>query len=385
MQSGNVPDQIEFDRPKKYETVEVLGRGACGQTVHIRDSDMDVNLVVKKYCPIVSKSAQPKFFQELIDRFRDEARILFQLNHPNIVRVYNFFDYADQDTAYIIMEHVSGTDIVAYIKDNPLNFDHVFERTLSGFEHLESKDVLHRDIRPLNILVTEHGDPKIIDFGFGKQNRPEESSYEKSISLEWWCDPPSDFNDGIYDAQTEVYFVGKLFEFIIAEAKLYGSKYTQIVKRMCALSRSDRLLCFADAMLALNETRFNEIEFSIPEKLAYREFVDELFGVFISIQSSSTYKKDSEMIIEELEILYKSSMLEQFVPDPSKVSRVFVQGSYTYSKRSVVTVSKLDAFLRLLKGLTGSKREIVLANVFGKLDAIDRTFPDLNLDDEIPF
>lgn len=150
MTNAKIRTEIEFNRPKKYKTIRELGRGACGETVLVQDEEMGVGLVIKKYRPIVSMKSHPKLFQELISRFRDEARILFQLNHANIVRVYNYYDYSEHNTSYIIMEHVSGSDIESFIKNNPLNFDAVFEKTISGFEHLEGKGILHRDIRPAN-------------------------------------------------------------------------------------------------------------------------------------------------------------------------------------------------------------------------------------------
>ncbi|MEM8634059.1 MAG: protein kinase, partial [Pseudomonadota bacterium] len=126
MTSDQLPEEIAFNRPNKFKTVDILGHGACGQTVHIQDQDMGIDLVAKKYSPIVSKEENPELFGELMSRFRDEARILFQLNHPNVVRVYNFFDYTDLDTSYIIMEHISGENIADYITNNPLQFDNVF-------------------------------------------------------------------------------------------------------------------------------------------------------------------------------------------------------------------------------------------------------------------
>ena len=237
--------EIEFNRPKKYRTLRVLGHGACGETVLIRDDDMGVDLVVKKYRPSFGITPSEPEFSELMERFREEARILFQLNHPNIVRVYNFFDYKEHETAYIIMEHIEGTDIETHVKNNPLNFDSIFEKVIGGFEHLESKGILHRDIRPLNLLVSNRGEPKIIDFGFGKQIDISTRGPGKSISLNWWCETPPEFQYSVYDTQTEVYFVGKLFEHVMVTNSLDGSKHAPTISRMCAPPRDVRFKTFA--------------------------------------------------------------------------------------------------------------------------------------------
>ena len=349
---------------------------------------MNVDLVVKKYCPVVTQESNPELFKNLMDRFRDEARILFQLNHPNIVRVFNFFDYQKQKTSYIVMEFVSGTDIETYIEQNPLSFDVIFEKVISGFEHLEIKGILHRDIRPTNLMVTDSGEPKIIDFGFGKAIDLDAEDEGKSISLNWWCEVPPEFANSIYDFQTEVYFVGKLFERILSDASLTGTKYAKMIAKMCAPSRGTRFESFGQIFTALNQELFETIEFSPQEIMLYRSFADELFGAFSEIDPNATYSRDASALIEELEALHKTVMLEEFLPDPAAICRVFVKGGFKYYKNLPINVELVDQFLRLLKGLTGNKREVVVANIGSRLDAIKRPGPRVftqDLDDQIPF
>lgn len=112
------------------------------------------------------------------------------------------------------MEHINGVDIENYLSDHEEKIDDVFTQTIDGFCYLEEINILHRDIRPYNILVDKSGLVKIIDFGFGKTIEYD-NDYDKSISLNLWCDPPNEFADKIYNFQTEIYFVGKLFDKII--------------------------------------------------------------------------------------------------------------------------------------------------------------------------
>ena len=390
MKSQSIRDEVEFNRPKKYRTIGVLGSGACGETVHIYDEDMGVDIVVKKYCPFFPKADDQKLFDQLIERFRDEARILFQLNHPNVVRVFNYYDYSEYDTAYILMEYISGADIVSHLKKAPLSFDQVFEKVVGGFEHLELKGILHRDIRPANILVTSEGEPKIIDFGFGKRFDLNQSDRGKSIDLNWWCEEPPEFADSIYDDQTEVYFVGKLFEHITNEVPVHGSKYEKLIARMSAKAREKRFVSFRQISKAINEERFDEVEFTEAEKNLYRRFVDQLREVFSEIDASSVYNKDASLLLDNLEALYKTVMLEQFLPEPVKLCRVFVSGTYRYYKNTEVSVDLMREFTRFLRAMTGEKRDIVIANIFSRLDAVPRPVPkpkdfDADFDDEIPF
>ncbi len=388
MKNRPLRQEIVFNRPKKYRTVRELGRGACGETLLVHDDDMDVELVVKKYCPVIDRKTDAGLYAELMERFRDEARILFQLNHPNIVRVFNYFDYTPQNTAYIVMEYISGSDVETYVKQNPLSFDFIFEKVIAGFEHLESEGILHRDIRPNNLLVTESGEPKIIDFGFGKRMDFDTELEGKSISLNWWCEKPPEFVNSIYNVQTEVYFVGKLFEHILLETSLSGSKYAPTIEKMCAPSLDRRFQSFQEIYNALNEELFEDIEFEPHEISTYRSFADQLEAVFSEINSGAAYARESSLIIEELEALRETVILEEFVPDPATVCRVFVKGGFRYFKNRTFEVELLSDFLKLLKSLTGNKREVVVANIASRLDAISRPKPrsfTQDLDDEIPF
>ena len=287
------------------------------------------------------------------------------------------------------MEYVCGEDVVEYLKNNPLNFEHVIERTLDGFEHLEENKILHRDIRPGNLLVSASGDPKIIDFGFGKQNGTNSSENGKSISINWWCATPPEFAEDVYDSQTEVYFVGKLFEYILSETKLTGSKYQSIINRMCEADRNRRFQTFALVNRELKKNKFEDISFSHEEKSVYRNFVGKVHAAFSEIGHNATYKTDAHVIIDEIESLYKSSMLEIEIPDTVKVCRIFVSGQYKYWKNQPIEVADLKGFLDLLKGMKSDKREIVIANIFNRLDSVKRGEPPnpftQALDDEIPF
>lgn len=380
----NVPMEVEFNRPAKYTRMEVLGAGACGETVRIRDEAMDAEFVAKKYCPVVSESDDANTFEELLRRFRDEARILFRLNHPNVVRVFNYFDYSEHKTSYIIMEYVEGSEILDFLKANPAAADRVFEGVVAGFGHLQLRGVLHRDIRPANILVSENGNPKIIDFGFGKQIEVDASAEEKSISLNWWCEIPPEFGEGIYDFQTEVYFVGKLFQLAVETCQLSDFKYLRLLGKMCEKDRARRTASFADIQREILRGKFSDLSFTETEISTYRAFAEELSELISSISADARLESDPQTIVSKLEELYRKTMLEETLVAPNKLAQIFVKGDFKYWTSAKVYVETMLKFLELLRGLSEEKKGIVLENLVLRLEAKERT-RDSYVDDEIPF
>ncbi|GAA0610176.1 protein kinase family protein [Thalassospira tepidiphila] len=386
MKTSRVKELIEFNRPQKYKFVKSLGNGACGETILMRDEEMGIDLVAKKYKPIIEKRKNPDLFRELLDRFRREAKILFQINHLNIVRVYSYFDYNESDTSYITMEYIQGDNIIKHIKSNPTRIGAIFEKTINGFSYLEEKKILHRDIRPDNILIDINGEPKIIDFGFGKESSGLETNIDKSISLNWWCEKPLEFNKGQYDTRTEIYFVGQLFAKAANDAHISEYDYAKIIAEMCDLNAEKRPKSFSDIKLEIAKTEYAETEFTDEEIQTYRLFSESLCEAISEIGTSSKYVTDTTEIIEGLEEVYKKNMLEERIHAPEKIIGIFVEGGFKFWKNEVFYTSTLEVFLKFLRKLSTEKQWLVLANLTSRLDGIKR-YQEKNAgwDDEIPF
>ncbi len=218
--------EINFLRQKEYKYVKDLGRGGLGQAILIEDEVINEKFVCKKYSPIYAEHKELYF-----KNFIQEIKLLHLLNHQNIVRVYNYYLYPEKHTGYILMEFIDGENIQDYISQNPDKINEIFEQVIDGFLHLEKINILHRDIRPQNILVTSNGLVKIIDFGFGKQIKFQDEDFDKSISLNWRYTPPHEFSQKIYDFKTELYFLGALFSEIVNELDLQFFKYKSVFEK----------------------------------------------------------------------------------------------------------------------------------------------------------
>ena len=150
---------VEFLRKKDLRFIDELGRGACGKTVLLHDNFIDEYFVCKKFMP-TDEGQKNQLFQN----FLREIKILHKLHHKNIVRIFHYYIYPEHCAGYILMEHVRGVDIENFLKQHPDMAADIFYQVVQGFSYLENHNILHRDIRPTNIIVSSNDTAKIIDF-----------------------------------------------------------------------------------------------------------------------------------------------------------------------------------------------------------------------------
>lgn len=372
---------IQFLRKRDYVLVKELGQGACGKTVLLHDVQIDEHFVCKKYVPFSETHRQ-----ELFANFVREIKLLHKIHHQNIVRVFNYYLYPDQFTGFILMEFVDGEDVDDYLTQFPEQTNEIFLQAISGFSYLERKGILHRDIRPGNVMVSDDGIVKIIDLGFGKEIRNSQD-FKKSITLNWWCDePPIEFENSRYDFGSEVYFVGKLFERIIQEREINHFKYANMLGRMCQRNPKTRIQSFVEIEKEIGSNQFYEIGFTDEEIESYRRFADSLCKHVTKIDSGAKYTDDLTLIQTKLNDVYRSCMLEQWVPDVVTILRCFIVGAYYYRQQaSQFPVVNLKDFVHLLKSSTDEKNRIILANLHTKLDAIPRYSESAPAPEDVPF
>lgn len=366
---------IEFVRSKDFKYIDEIGQGGTGRTVLLQDEIIDESFVCKKYSPLY-EAHKDLFF----DNFVDEIKILHRLYHKNVVRIFNYYLYPDKKTGYILMEYIKGEDIKTHISNNPQLLNDTFVQVISGFTYLEQNKILHRDIRPENILVSEKRTVKIIDFGFGKRINFEED-FDKSVSLNWRYTPPEDFSNKQYDFRTEVYFVGKLFEELIHENSIENFSYRTILNKMIKVDFNERISSFAHVEREILNEENVGIDFTEEEKNTYQVFASGLQSIFKKIEQDAKYETDIDKIISGLENIYQNSMLEDYIQNPNVLSRCFVNGAY-YFARPELDLFALKNFIRLLKSVSVDKKRVIINNLWQRLDTINRYEDET---DDLPF
>ena len=163
----------------RYKILEELGRGAMGIVYRAKDPALD-RVVALKTIVLSDEAEGRKDYQK---RFALEARAAGKLTHPNIVTTFDFGE--ESGLAYIAMELLEGVDLRERLKQGPLPTAEAVDIAVQvadglGFAH--ERGIVHRDIKPGNIMLLERGDVKIMDFGIARM-RSEDSKTSTGMVL----------------------------------------------------------------------------------------------------------------------------------------------------------------------------------------------------------
>ncbi len=373
------PEVISFIKQKDYKNLKWLGEGSFGLTLLLEDETINEKFVCKKYSPLLGVDKE-KYYKN----FLNEIKLMYKINHNNIVRVFSYYMYEKYYTGYVLMEYIDGVSINKFLNEHPEFVDDIFEQVIEGFSYLESKKILHRDIRSSNILVDYMGYVKIIDFGFGKQTINSKDFDRSFSSLNWWCPLPDDFQHQIYDFKTEIYFIGKLFEKLINDNEITSFNYYQLLAKMCEVNPNKRISSFE--LIKRNIQKNDDLDdlFSPEEIDTYQTFVDNLDNTIIGVYKDIKYYDDIDIIQKNLSDLCMKVMLEMYVPQNTLILNCFFNGSYRYNSYKIET-SVLKNFMRFFKSCTKDKKNIVINNLHTRFDSITRLNDDLLTDEEVPF
>lgn len=210
---------------ERYKITKKLGGGGMSRVYLAEDSILKRSVAIKA---IRIPSGEK---EEAIKRFEREVHNLTQLSHDNIVNVFDVTE--DDENFYLVMEYIEGLTLSEYIqKNHPLDVDTILNfinQIINGIKHAHDTKIVHRDIKPQNILVDENQTLKILDFGIAKALSETTMTETNHVLGTVQYLSPEQARGDITDNGTDIYSMGVvLYEMLIGKPPFSGETAVSI-------------------------------------------------------------------------------------------------------------------------------------------------------------
>ena len=257
----------------RYEIQEVIGVGGMAVVYKAYDNIDDRTVAVK----ILKEEYLAN--EEFRRRFKNESKAIAVLSHPNIVKVFNV-SYGDR-LQYIVMEHVEGITLKEYIEQQgKLGIKetvHFTMQILRALQHAHDKGIVHRDIKPQNILLLSNGNIKVTDFGIARFSYSDTKTMTDSAIGSVHYISPEQARGDTTDARADIYSVG-----VVMYEMLTGQLPFQ----------SDNSVSVALMQLQSDPKRPRELNSSIPVGL------EQIVMHAMQKNSKDRYQAAAEMLLD---------------------------------------------------------------------------------------
>ncbi len=207
----------------RYRIVALLGRGGMGAVYLAEDLRLGSRCAVKEQVP--DPNANPQALAQARQQFEIEARVLAQLNHPNLPRVSDYF--LDGGNEYLVMEYVEGENLASVLARSGgalpeqvvLAWAGQVLDALDYLHGLRPTPVIHRDIKPANLILTPEGRVKLVDFGLVKlldPNSPATATAMKGMGTPEYAPLEQYAGAGHTDARSDIFSLGAMLYHLLA-------------------------------------------------------------------------------------------------------------------------------------------------------------------------
>ena len=208
----------------RYELHELVGSGGMSNVFRAHDRLLERSVAIKVLHEHYSAD------EDYVERFRREARSVAQLAHPNIVTV---IDRGEEDgRQYIVFEYVEGENLKGLLSHGALPVDEALRYALQiagALDFAHKRGLVHRDVKPQNVLLTEEGEPKVTDFGIARS--VDVKSVTESGTVVGTSDyiAPEQARGEQVDQRTDIYSLGVvLYELLTGEVPYSGDNFVAV-------------------------------------------------------------------------------------------------------------------------------------------------------------
>jgi eukaryotic-like serine/threonine-protein kinase len=213
----------------RYELTHLIARGGMAQVYRAMDRQLERPVALKVLFPELSVD------RTFVERFRREAQAAANLSHPNIVPV---FDWGEDDGSYfIVMEYVEGQPLSAVLRDPqrlpPRQIATIGAGVAAALAFAHRHGVVHRDVKPGNVLITPDGDVKVTDFGIARAMNTEESLTQTGavMGTAAYFSPEQAEGKGV-DSRSDIYSLGVvLYEMAVGRPPFTGDSPVAVASK----------------------------------------------------------------------------------------------------------------------------------------------------------
>jgi len=214
---------------ERYELLDQLGKGGMGEVYRVRDLELEETVALKM---LRVKSGMSEIARA---RFLREIKVARKISHPNVIRVFDLGSY--KDITFLTMEYIEGPTLADWVKDGDARRAQVSEKVsilqqvAKGLEAAHLLGVIHRDLKPQNVLLTRAMSPKIVDFGIAFTEEGADLTLEGRFVGSPKYVSPEQIQGKPLDAKSDIYSFGLLAYFVLTGREVFtGRSSEEIIK-----------------------------------------------------------------------------------------------------------------------------------------------------------
>ena len=277
-----------------YKILSQLGEGGMAKVYLAHDNKFDANVAVK----ILNKEFAHN--ENIRKRFLAEAKNMFRMSHPNIIKVTDLIE--EGDTVAFVMEYIEGETLKDYLERKGKLSDEeiklIFSQMLEAVGYVHSQNLVHRDIKPSNFILDKKGKVKLLDFGIAKQTDVSSAEYTQTgtgmqMGTPMYMSPEQITETKSVTAQSDIYSLGVLLWQMVMGQKPYDTKtlstfqlQTKIVQEPLVLTNTS-----LDSTIKIATEKESSLRYSSCES-----FLSEIIGNNVINDDRTIIHSDTTLI-----------------------------------------------------------------------------------------